>query len=99
MALAHRARKFSRRTFLGGWLFRATRFAAARVKRARQRCQGSATESRPGFGAGVDRDAGAQIAPRLDQALDALATRQRDALLARVFLNWSWEESAQCLRL
>ena len=38
------------------------------------------------------------LAPELNDALARLPAKQRDAVLLRTLLNWSWEDSAQTLR-
>lgn len=87
IALAKKARGLSSSTILAGWLFRAAHFAAAKVQRAEVRRkhweqQAAQMEPNPSDSAAA---AWEQMAPQLNEALNALKEPDRDALLLRFF--------------
>src|SRR6185503_11538729 len=82
ITLAKKARGLSSSTILAGWLFRAAQFAAAKVQRAEVRRkhweqQAAQMESNPSDSAA----AWEQMAPQLNEALNALKEPDRDALI------------------
>src|SRR5207253_9474047 len=76
LALAHRARKLPRKTFLPEWLFRATRLATAKLKSDRRRSRASILESQAAGDPSGENDFWPRLAPLLDKALDRLPSKQ-----------------------
>jgi len=81
LTLAGKARTISRKTILAGWLLRTTRFAAANARRLEHRRQHYEQQAMDSYAqtAGIDAD-WQRIAPLLDEALDGLAEKDRDAI-------------------
>jgi uncharacterized protein (TIGR03435 family) len=100
IALAQKAGRIPRGAILSGWLFRATRFAfnnLAREQIRRQRREQEAvmmeTILRPDDTASVWE----QIVPHLNDALDRLPRKDREAVLVRFFQDKSHRELARTL--
>ena len=100
IALAQKADRIPRGAILSGWLFRATRFACnnlAREQIRRQRREQEAvmmeTILRPDETASVWE----QIVPHLNDALDKLPRKDREAVLVRFFQDKSHRELARTL--
>jgi RNA polymerase sigma factor (sigma-70 family) len=95
--LARKAAGFASGVILSGWLFRTTRFVAARALRAENRrrkreeealIMQQHTESNPLW---------TRVEPHLDQALSRLSEPDRNALLLRFFEQRSFREVALAL--
>ncbi len=96
--LARKARSFSKRTVLSGWLYRTTRLTAANFLRGeirRQRREQEAymqtilNEPEP--------EIWPQIAPLLDDAMERLGEKDRNAIVLRFFENKNLREVGAAL--
>src|SRR5262245_12665333 len=97
IVLAQKAASIPQNTILAGWLFRATRFAAANVKRAenrREHWEQKAAQMEPPSSSDPEQD---QITPMLTDALEELPERDRAAILLRYFESKSMEEVGRTL--
>jgi RNA polymerase sigma factor (sigma-70 family) len=97
IVLAEKAASISKNTILTGWLFRATRFAAANVRRAearREHWEQKAAQMEPTTPPDAEVE---QIAPLLNEALEELPERDRVAILLRFFESKSMEEIGRTL--
>jgi RNA polymerase sigma factor (sigma-70 family) len=98
--LARKAASVRRETVLVGWLFRAVRYAALdarkiaarRQMREQEAAQMQLTDSIDDTGSDWE-----QFAPLLDEALSALGTKDRHAILLRFFENKSFGEIGKSL--
>jgi len=90
--LARKAGKLPRAVMLAGWLFRTTRFVAARAVRTEERRRGREREA-----AQMQIDTGSEpnwsdVEPLLDEAITVLPKKDRDAVLLRYFQRRSLRE-------
>lgn len=85
--LARKAGSLRRETFLTGWLFKTTRYAAAAERRARVRRLHRETQAYMDHSQTTEDEAWPQIAPLLDEALANLGETDRRAVLLRYFEN------------
>jgi RNA polymerase sigma factor (sigma-70 family) len=100
IALARKAGRIKANAVLSGWLFRATRYAIANHLRSNTRRQRYEEEAmlmqsifQPAEAAAVSN----QMTPRLNDALNKLSDKDREAVLIRFFQNKSHKEVAQML--
>lgn len=96
LTLARKAGGISRNTVLAGWLLRTTRYAAANARRLEQRRQHYEHQAMQSPLSGVDAT-WQRIAPLLDEALDDLAEKDRDAVVLRFFEQMPLKRVAQKL--
>jgi RNA polymerase sigma factor (sigma-70 family) len=103
LLLARKAPALRREVILSGWLFRTTRFLAARARRGEQRRQHreqeAAVMSLENQSAEPEETIGAKIGPHLDEALAALSESDRRAVLLRYFENHRMREVGERLGL
>ncbi len=90
--LARKAGSLRRETFLTGWLFKTTRYAAAAELRARVRRLHRETQAYMDTSQINEEEAWPQIGPLLDEALANLGETDRRAVLLRYFEGRSLAE-------
>jgi RNA polymerase sigma factor (sigma-70 family) len=98
IALAQKANRIPRGTILSGWLFRATRFAFSNLAREQiRRCrrEQEAVMMETILRSDEAATVWEQIAPHLNDALDKLPRKDREAVLVRFFQDKSHRESRQ----
>jgi len=96
--LARKAKGFSRKTILTGWLHQTTRLTAANFLRT-EICRQNREQEAFMQSALSETETWTQIAPLLDDAIARLGGRERDAILLRYFENKSAREMAAALRV
>ncbi|HEY0947846.1 MAG TPA: sigma-70 family RNA polymerase sigma factor [Opitutaceae bacterium] len=85
--LARKSALLARHTHLAGWLYRSTRFASAKLKRSEQRRQRREQEAHAMSEPATNPETlnWDRLRPVLDDALNELTERDRDAILLRFF--------------
>jgi len=105
LLLARRAGRISPRVVVAGWLYNTARYAAANALRSERRRrhherragQAMSISSPPTQNGSTDTPIWEQAAPILDDAVNALPARDRDALLLRYFQGGSVRDVAVAL--
>ena len=97
IALAHKAHTLIHRSSLSGWLYKATRFAASQALRSQFNRQCREKEAARMQMNCDDDSAWESLAPVLDQAMDELREKDREAVLLRFFENKSLERVGAAL--
>ncbi len=95
--LARKAGSLGHNVVLAGWLFRTTRFVAARARRSEQRRQRREQEAFDMQQLNAPEPAWPRLAPAIDEALARLGERDRNAVLLRFFENKNHKETAAAL--
>lgn len=100
-AAARRATALARHPSLAGWLHVATRHAALDLARreARQRHRETAAYHMNSLESSNDQARWEELQPVIDEALDALGDRDREAILARFFERQGFREIGERLRI
>ncbi len=96
--LSRKAKSFSRKIILTGWLHQTTRLTAANFLRTEIRRQNREQEAYM-QSALSETETWTQIAPLLDDAISKLGERDRNAILLRYFENKSAREMSAALRV
>lgn len=104
LQLARKAPELSDETVLPAWLYRTAHFIARRAQTAawrRARHEKEAQKMRPKAATAetAQADAWAEIAPHLDEALDALPAHYREVLVLHFLCGKKQREVAEALRL
>ncbi len=97
--LARKAGDLKPGIVLAGWLFRTTRFVAARARRGELRRQRREQEAFEMHQLVAPDQIWPRLAPVLDEALDQLGETDRQALLLRFFEDKSLRETGEALGL
>src|SRR5215831_15661564 len=100
IALARKAGRINANSVLSGWLFRATRYAIAnhlRCNTRRQRYEQEAMLMQSIFQLGEAATVSDEMTPHLNDALNKLSDKDREAVLIRFFQNKSHKQVAQML--
>src|SRR5437762_2496134 len=98
--LAQKAHRLGKETILSGWLYRTTRFAAMAALRTERRRKMRETEFMQTQPIQSEGEAGLtweQIAPLLDEAMNELAEKDRNAVVLHYFQKKSLREVGQTM--
>ena len=95
LVLACRARKLRKKTVLASWLFNIMRITCRKLKRRELRFWFT---RRPREQFPPEASLWTRVAPEIDQALERLRPKQRDAVLLCAFQNYNANSAAQILR-
>ncbi len=95
--LARKSGKLKEGVVLTGWLFRTTRFVAARAARTEQRRRRREQEALQMHQLATPDPAWPRVAPALDEAMDNLGETDRNALLLRFFEGRNHKEVGAAL--
>ena len=87
IVLARKARSLAGRKNLSGWLYQATRLAGLEALRSQIRRQEREQEAAQMDTPCIDTPSWEHLAPLLDQAMDELGEKDREAVLLRFFEN------------
>jgi RNA polymerase sigma factor (sigma-70 family) len=97
--LAVEASRLQRHTVLSGWLYVATRHAAANTMRAERRRKIRETEAHAMHEMSTPNPSWNQLRPELDRVMDELNASDRDAVLLRYFENRPYAEIGSTFRI
>jgi len=102
MILARKANRLSASVMLSSWLFTVTRYAARNAVRGERRRLSRETKAIEEMTREIgyqEAEAWDRVSPELNDALDALNSREREAIFLRYFRDLSIEEAGQELRI
>jgi RNA polymerase sigma factor (sigma-70 family) len=98
-ALARKAGALKNRVSLAGWLYTSTRFAAAELVRAEQRRRAHEQEAHTMNELHATPKLSTRVEPWLDEVMDVLPDRDREAVLLHFFEGHSFGEVGAALSL
>jgi len=95
LVLMHRAASISHRVYIGGWLFKVTRYAASNARRGEARRAHHEREASKMINAQTLQTHRAEIEPVLNEAVAALRKADRELVVMRYLQGQSMREIAQ----